>query len=229
MKEKARPHDGKEAGSAKERLLEAATDIFGRYGYEAATTRMIAREAGVNIASIPYYFGGKEGLYHALIDQIVATVQARIADVLQELGEQDLSGEEGLEKAWALLERLLESLIQFMVGSPEAPRLSRIILREQLYPSAAYERIFKGFMESILDSLTDMILIIVPEQTRRQAKLRAMTIMGQVVVFRVARETMVRALDLEGYSADELEEVKSTILEHTRATMTGLRQGKKYH
>ena len=226
-KEEKKIEDGKEAGSAKERLLDAATDIFGMYGYEAATTRMIAREAGVNIAAIPYYFGGKEGLYHALIDHIVAMVQARIADVQEELAEQDLTGEGGCEKACVLFERLLEGVIQFMVGSPEALRLSRIILREQLYPSAAYEQIFTGFMKPILDSLTDLILIIVPDQTRRQAKLRAMAIMGQVVVFRVARETVVRALDMEGYSQDEMEEVKTTILEHTRAVLKGLREGQR--
>jgi hypothetical protein len=54
-----------------------------------------------------------------------------------------------------------------------------------------------------------------------------MAILGQIIVFRVARETMVRALDLEGYSPDELEEVRTTILEHTRATLAGLRVAEK--
>ena len=62
-----RKSQNKTPQGAKERLLEAATDVFGRYGYEAATTRMIAKEAKVNIAAIPYYFNGKEGLYFAVI------------------------------------------------------------------------------------------------------------------------------------------------------------------
>ncbi len=55
----------KNKAGAQERLLEAALDIFGRDGYEAATTRAIAKKAGVNIAAIPYYYNGKEGLYRA--------------------------------------------------------------------------------------------------------------------------------------------------------------------
>jgi AcrR family transcriptional regulator len=43
----------KKGSSTQERLLETAVDIFGRHGFEAATTRLIAREAGVDVAAIP--------------------------------------------------------------------------------------------------------------------------------------------------------------------------------
>ena len=210
------------ADSARERLLEAAMDVFGRYGYEGATTRMIATTAGVNIASIPYYFKGKEGLYKALINQIVEIIRSQVVEVQQEISRTDFSGESGRQKVQGLIEKLLENIIMFMVGSPEAPRISRIILREQLYPSAAYELIFKGFMDAILHSLADLLLVLSPEQTKRTALFKAMALMGQIVIFRVGRETMVRALDLEGYNAGELEEIRQVILAHTRTTLAAL-------
>lgn len=37
-------------------------------GYERTTTRDIAADAGVNIALIGRYFGGKRGLYHAVLE-----------------------------------------------------------------------------------------------------------------------------------------------------------------
>ena len=46
---------------AKERLVQAGIVVFGKHSYEAATTRMIAKKAGVNIAAIPYYYNGKGG------------------------------------------------------------------------------------------------------------------------------------------------------------------------
>src|SRR5579864_5114735 len=56
---------------AKQRLIEAGLEIFGTFNLEGATTRQLADRAGVNQAAIPYYFGGKEGLYLAVIKHVV--------------------------------------------------------------------------------------------------------------------------------------------------------------
>jgi TetR/AcrR family transcriptional regulator, regulator of cefoperazone and chloramphenicol sensitivity len=54
--------DGEES---RERLLHAAVACFAEHGFSKTTTRMIATQAGVNIAAISYYFGDKAGLYRA--------------------------------------------------------------------------------------------------------------------------------------------------------------------
>ena len=48
--------------SSRERLLDAARRLFAERGYNGVSVRDIATEAGVNSASIGYYFGGKEKL-----------------------------------------------------------------------------------------------------------------------------------------------------------------------
>jgi AcrR family transcriptional regulator len=48
-------------------LLNAAAKIFSEVGYESATTRMIAQEAGINISLINRYFDGKYGLLLAVV------------------------------------------------------------------------------------------------------------------------------------------------------------------
>jgi AcrR family transcriptional regulator len=45
------------------RLLQAAAEVFAEVGYHAATTRAICKRAGVNLASIHYYYGDKAELY----------------------------------------------------------------------------------------------------------------------------------------------------------------------
>ncbi|ADE11170.1 transcriptional regulator, TetR family [Sideroxydans lithotrophicus ES-1] len=45
------------------RLLQAASEVFAEVGYHAATTREICKRAGVNLASIHYYYGDKAELY----------------------------------------------------------------------------------------------------------------------------------------------------------------------
>lgn len=51
------------------RLILAAEKIYSRVGYEGATTRMIAEEAGINLSLINRYFDGKYGLMVAVVRQ----------------------------------------------------------------------------------------------------------------------------------------------------------------
>jgi AcrR family transcriptional regulator len=50
-------------------LLDAATALFGERGYDGTTVRDIGERAGVDPALIARYFGGKEGLYLATLDE----------------------------------------------------------------------------------------------------------------------------------------------------------------
>ena len=64
------------------RILETALDLFAAHGYEGASTRQIAEGAGVNLPAIQYYFGNKEGLYRAIIEDIVADTERHMSEVL---------------------------------------------------------------------------------------------------------------------------------------------------
>ena len=205
-----------------ERLLEAAIDVFGRYGYEGATTRKIVQAAGVNIATLPYYFSSKEGLYQAVISHIVVMLDKQVAESLKTLSRCSFKGKDGRHQAFELLEQLLGKMIGFMLGSPQAPRVARIILHEQLYPSSAYDLLFTGFMEPLIEALTTLILAVSSDPVRRTAKLRAIAIIGQVFVFRMARETIIRSVDMAGYTHEEMEEIRQVVLEQTRSILVSL-------
>lgn len=51
----------------KQRIVDAAREHFMRDGYENATVRRIAAEAGVDVAMVYYHFGNKEGLFNASV------------------------------------------------------------------------------------------------------------------------------------------------------------------
>jgi len=204
------------------RLLEAGVDVFGKHGFDAATTRMIAKKADVNIAAIPYYFNGKEGLYRAVVAYIVGKLESQVKSTLIEIEGRVAEGHVNSEEALVLLEKLLEKMINFMVGSTEAPRFARIVLREQLYPSSAYDIIFKRIMVPIINAVAKMVETATGTTASRVSSLRALTLIGQIIVFRVARETAVRALGLEGYSFDETAEIRGVILEQTRGVIKAM-------
>jgi TetR/AcrR family transcriptional regulator len=65
-----------------ERILDAATEEFGRVGFDGAKVEAIARRAGVNKAGLYYHVGNKERLYEAvmlrLFGQVAATLEGAI-------------------------------------------------------------------------------------------------------------------------------------------------------
>ena len=47
----------------RERLLQAAFEVFAEQGFKTTTVRDICCRADVNVASVNYYFGSKQELY----------------------------------------------------------------------------------------------------------------------------------------------------------------------
>lgn len=78
----------------KANILEAAEKLFAELGYEATSTRNIAKEAGANMAMINYYFGSKEGVFMEIMSKRIAD----FADQLNSIRQDKLSGMEKLLK-----------------------------------------------------------------------------------------------------------------------------------
>lgn len=62
---------------AKERILQHAVQIFSQRGFDGFTTRELSSKAKVNIAAINYYFGHKQGLYDAAVDEVYRRLKER--------------------------------------------------------------------------------------------------------------------------------------------------------
>jgi AcrR family transcriptional regulator len=52
---------------AKDKIIEAAIELFYSHGFQGTTVRKIAQRAKVNLALISYHFGGKKGLLEQLM------------------------------------------------------------------------------------------------------------------------------------------------------------------
>jgi len=214
----------KRSAATRSRLIEAGIDVFGERGYEGASTRLLAERAGVNLASIRYYFNGKEGLYTAVVEHIALHAKKTAAPVLSEIQRRLKAGEVSTLAARSMLADLLGTIVDFIVGSPFAPRFARIIMREQLSPTAAYDIIYTLLMRDILNAVQKLVGIMIGDEDRRRCALRAHIIMGHVMPFRVSRETVVRHAGLEGYSTEETAEIRQLVITHALAALDALSQ-----
>ena len=75
-----RPAVGKEKPmkNTTAKLLKTAARLFASRGTEGVSTRELAGQAGVNLCAISYYFGSKQKLYEAVIDEVIDTVRQNL-------------------------------------------------------------------------------------------------------------------------------------------------------
>ena len=67
------------------RLIDAAIEIFGEMGYEAASTRELANKGLVNMSAITYHFCGKRELYLAASEKIGDYAANLVAPLIEQL------------------------------------------------------------------------------------------------------------------------------------------------
>ncbi|HKU17383.1 MAG TPA: CerR family C-terminal domain-containing protein [Steroidobacteraceae bacterium] len=67
-------------------LLDAASKLFLRHGFERVTARQIAGAAGTTPAMIHYYFENKLGLFRAMLERAIGPVRELIAGSLAQAG-----------------------------------------------------------------------------------------------------------------------------------------------
>jgi AcrR family transcriptional regulator len=95
-----RPDDGVATLDTRTRILEAAFRCLAAKGYGALSVREIARDAGVNHALINYYFGTKDLLVIAVLDEANRKLLARQRTMY--------AGEGGFAAKWAEARRYYE-------------------------------------------------------------------------------------------------------------------------
>jgi len=105
-------------------LLDEAFDAFAAQGYEGASMRQIAGDAGTTIQRVAYHFSSKEALWKAVMRRVVARFDERRRLLLEQLSEASAS---------VRLRHLIIDLVHFLA---ESPGIHRIMTWEASRPSA---------------------------------------------------------------------------------------------
>lgn len=214
-----KPSPGPDRGEeTRTRLLRAAIDVFGRLGFEGASTRALAEAAGVNLAAIPYHFGSKKGLYLAAARHVADEIGARVGIVAREAGRVAGAGDPAA--SLAALRSLLGRLAEFLITNKDADTWARLIIREQMRPTDAFAILYDGIMKVILAAVTALVASAsggtVEDETNR---IRALTLVGQVLVFRAGRAAAMRHMEWRSVGTDELALIQRVIGENVAAIL----------
>jgi AcrR family transcriptional regulator len=184
---------------AKTRLLQAAGPIFAEKGFQAATVREICDRAGVNVASINYYFGDKERLY---IETVKEARRIKADRTPFPVWPEDVAPE-------TKLRQFIHTLLERMLSPDAAPWPTRLMMREILDPTSACRELaqeyFRPEFEMLLAILDEMLPPGTENHRRRQI---GFSVVGQCALYRLAGGVVAALVEEEElarhYQTDEL-------------------------
>jgi len=134
-------------------ILDAAESVFALHGFDGASMRQIAAEAGVAQALLHYHFGTKEKLYEAMFARRSDAINALRAAELDRLFGPDGKGRPTLGQ---LLEALFRPTVEFGHEGPAGNLFSRVLAatanaddeRSRSLIAAHYDAIALRFIEA---------------------------------------------------------------------------------
>lgn len=191
-----------EAGRAELRraaFLKAARDVFLEYGYEAANMAEIVKRAGGSLSTLYAQFGGKKGLFEAMID-------ARVTELTEQM-QIELAAHaplhEGLKRigeAFLFKQLEAESLDVFRLMVAQAKKFPELA---ETWGKRAPEAVRRALAEYLMDrarageikiSNPDMAAAIYFDLVRARIQFRALLIPSYQPTETEVRETVDRAV-----------------------------------
>jgi len=208
------------------RLINSAIEHFGRYGLDGVSTRRIASDADTLMSSITYHFGGKQGLYLAAADHIGQRMTEHLAPTLGQVATL-LSGGIDAPRARHAVQLIFARMVEVMTDE-ETAAFSHFIVREQAEPTEAFDRIYQGAMKPMIERVSALLRVISGGGlTDHAARVRTMTLVGQVLVFRVARATVLAGTGWTETGAAEVDDIKAAVAANLDAIFDQLEIGER--
>ncbi len=161
----------------RDRLLDAAEELFCEHGFEGASIRDIAAAAKCNIASVNYYFGGKEKLYEEVWRRHLITMRdARIASI-----DNVMSQEKGKPQLEILLRSFAEAFIGPLVDESRVRRLSKLWAREMIDQHLPANMFMDDIITPTLTAMGTALVKACPDLEEPKVPFVVFSVVGQLI------------------------------------------------
>ena len=161
----------------RDRLLDAAEELFCEHGFEGASIRDIAAIAKCNIASVNYYFGGKEKLYEEVWRRhLIPMRDARIVSVNKVMSQSD--GKPQLEE---LLKAFADAFIGPMVDDNKSRQFGILMAREWIDRRLPANMFLDDVVRPTMTAMSNALVKVCHGLDESKVPLVVLSITGQLV------------------------------------------------
>jgi AcrR family transcriptional regulator len=200
------------------RIIDAAIRLFGERGFEGASTRDIAKLAGVNAPALQYYFDNKEGLYRACAEYIADSTWQHFRPSL-EAAQAVLDANAGREELIDTFHIIQDAVADHILQTYDAQHRRLFIAHEQAGhgPSMLFDIMDRNVKTRMREVACAVIsrLSGVP-QNDPLTVMRVLTLHGQIAVFSLAHKSTLSSLGWDSLNEERLAFLKKTVREQTR-------------
>ncbi|WLE60576.1 CerR family C-terminal domain-containing protein [Burkholderia plantarii] len=202
----------------RQRIIEAAIELFGERGFAGASTRDIAARAGVNAPALQYYFENKEGVFRACADAIADTACGAFGQPLDHARAM-LDAQAGVETLIDAFLGIMHAISERMFTAPKTVHQRMFFAREQagLEPNVATEILMERIRRPLNDVCAELVGRISgldPESP--VTRIRAFSLLGQLTVFHIAQRSALTLLGWESFDGGRGALLRATIDGQTR-------------
>ena len=198
----------------REKLLQTATKLFAKHGIDGVSTRDLAKLSGVNLCSINYYFGSKQNLYDVILDNVIEKISNFASSKQIPLQKQNLSPQEELDA-------FISNMVNFLCSDKISGEQLELLIKEIIQPTNIYNKLYQTVIEPMHRRITAIIMEITGLD-ERNAILQTHCLMGQVVMFKVHKNALLKRLDVKHYSPELIREIKNQIIQNCHILVKGV-------
>jgi AcrR family transcriptional regulator len=182
--------------TTRERIADAAGQIFAERGFDGTTIRDICQLAGANVAAVNYYFGDKKRLY---VEAVCQAHQWRMEQYPLPPWQQGTPAE-------ARLADFILTFVRRVRSGPDGTWHSKLMMREMANPTEACAELVQSSIRPQFEILLQILRELMPgESTHDQLRLTAFSIVGQCLFYHFADPVIRNLLSAEEYAAVDIE------------------------
>jgi AcrR family transcriptional regulator len=183
--------------------VEAAGAIFADSGYRHTTIRAICRRAGVNVAAVNYYFGGKKNLYLAVLTGLRARA---VEEHPLDLG--DLTTLPPDER----LHRFVRTFLSRVLDKGDGARFAKLMAQELIQPTAAFDEIIENIINPAFAFLaTTVRQLFKKPMSPEKVGLCCVSIVGQIFYFYMTTPVIRKLFDKGTFEDRDIEAVATHV------------------
>ena len=202
-----------EHSKTRERILKIACEVFAKRGFRNTTIRDICQQAGVNVASVNYFFNSKEKLYEEVC-KYACGISSEDVDVRFKL---NTSG-----KPEDQLKAFVQALLVNVLGTKPSSWRHMIMSREMVEPTNALSIIIKEMIKPRFQQLYAIVQELLGNDVEEDTVRRhCFSITGQCLYYLFAQPVIVKINPQQKYDQSGIEKLADHI---TQFSLNAIKQ-----
>jgi AcrR family transcriptional regulator len=207
------------SAETRERLIDAAGEVFAEHGFKGARVRDICARAEANVAAVNYHFRDKEGLYTTCLARWAQTALEKYPPLL------GLAADAPAEQR---LEAFVHSFLLRLLDNSRFAWHGKLMSREMFEPTGALDRMVEEMVRPLAQMLGGILRELLGPVAQDDGDLirrSVFSVVGQCLFYHFAQPVVRRLHGLpEHYDAQDIKAISDHVTRFTLSAVRDLRR-----